>query len=160
MGLWSFGKKTAGFFFNVRVDQWLNFPLLKNTFKSTTQSAADLLKKNEARQEETYDEALINYHLSEKDINARKKEFARLFTIYIIIALLIFSYAIYIIINGNFWGFFIAFALTLYALAQAFKYHFWLFQIKQKKLGCTFREWLNSDSNTNSNNDSDKLEKK
>ena len=30
---------------------------------------------------------------------------------------------------------------TLIALVLAFRYHFWYFQMKQHKLGCTFNEW-------------------
>jgi len=35
-------------------------------------------------------------------------------------------------------------ALTLYVLTQAFRYHFWLFQLRNRKLGCTLSEWWNA----------------
>jgi intracellular multiplication protein IcmV len=34
--------------------------------------------------------------------------------------------------------------VSLVAFANAFRAHFWYFQTKQRKLGCTIQEWLNA----------------
>lgn len=69
--------------------------------------------------------------------------FTWLYRFFAIVAALVFLYTIIMIIRGFFLGSFISGALTCLMLAQSFKYHFWVFQIRSKKLGCTFGEWFN-----------------
>ena len=34
-------------------------------------------------------------------------------------------------------------SISFLSLTKTFKYHFWLTQINKRKLGLTFKEWLN-----------------
>ena len=56
-------------------------------------------------------------------------------------ACLIFVYAGYQFFYGSIKAFIVSLVVMLIALVLAFRYHFWYFQIKQRKLGCTFNEW-------------------
>jgi intracellular multiplication protein IcmV len=38
-------------------------------------------------------------------------------------------------------GFFLLLTVTALLFANAFRFHFWAFQISQRKLGCTLAEW-------------------
>lgn len=147
MGFLSGVKKVGGTIFNFRVKEWFgtdtivsNFHNIRDNFKSTfTQQQAEL--------SETFEEALVRLNLTEEDINHRRIEFRRLFIIFSIIAVVIFIYSIIIaVLRNNIGGFFMGFAITLYALSHAFKYHFWLYQINKRKLGCTVREWFTDNS--------------
>jgi intracellular multiplication protein IcmV len=42
---------------------------------------------------------------------------------------------------GSIKAFIVSLVVTLIALILAYRYHFWYFQMKQRKLGCTFSEW-------------------
>ena len=96
-----------------------------------------------ASQGETFEEAMQRLNITEAELNARRKEFTRLMFIYLAISLSIFAYTVYIVtMHKNFMGFMMGFAITIYSLTYVFKYHFWIYQIKHKKLGCTLREWF------------------
>lgn len=72
------------------------------------------------------------------------RAFRGLLTIFLILSVLIFSYAVYALFAGEWPNALIGTALTCLLLAQAFRYHFWLFQIHRGKLGCTWQEWAAS----------------
>jgi intracellular multiplication protein IcmV len=57
----------------------------------------------------------------------------------------IVGYALYTAFKGSMTTSLISFCLALYALTQAFRFHFWLFQLRNRKLGCSIKEWMNSE---------------
>jgi intracellular multiplication protein IcmV len=61
----------------------------------------------------------------------------------IVAALLLFAYMTYEIYFGYFLGALLSLVVAFLALALAFRYHFWFFQIKQRRLGCSVSEWFN-----------------
>lgn len=145
MGFWSRTGKVVGGVFNFRVDKWIGYQNVKEGFTDLKDSAISTFKTQKAERIETFEEALQRLKITEEDLNQRKKEFRRLVIIYLLLSILLLAYSIYILIfNNNFGGFAIAFALTLYTIINAFKFHFWLFQIRKRKLGCTIKEWFNS----------------
>ena len=83
--------------------------------------------------------------LTEADIVDRQREFTRLCYFFIALALLIVIYALYMAFQRNMTTSLISFCLAMYALTQAFRFHFWLFQLRNRKLGCTVKEWMNSE---------------
>ncbi len=144
MGFWSGARKLAGTIVDVRVDRWMSYDLLKNTSQNTYRIAEDLIRTKQATYLETFEEAMARQGLTEEDINARKKEFTRLTYTYVTLALILLGYCGYMIFEKSLFGSSISFLLVLYCLTQAFRFHFWLFQLRERKLGCTFQEWLNS----------------
>ena len=61
----------------------------------------------------------------------------------VVLAVLILMYSVYLFIEGGHKGGIVALVVMFIALVLAFRYHFWYFQIKQRKLGCTIQEWFN-----------------
>jgi intracellular multiplication protein IcmV len=59
----------------------------------------------------------------------------------LLIAFLIFFYDMYLFIVGGYLGGLLGLVLMLIALTLAFRYHFWYFQIKHRKLNCSLKEW-------------------
>ncbi|MDB6096365.1 MAG: icmV [Francisellaceae bacterium] len=142
MGFWRGAAKVAGTFVNLRVDKWIGLEQLLYTFKKTYQAGRKLLQIEQVEKEETYDEAYQRLNLSDLEINHRKKQFFNLMIFYICLFFMIFSYGVFMAVKGSFLSFLLSFSLSIFALVRAFFYHFWLFQINQKKLGCSLQEWM------------------
>ena len=67
-----------------------------------------------------------------------------IFVISLIISIWLFCYTMFSTINyQNLYGFILGMAVTVLGLSKTFKYHFWLTQVTKKKLGLTFKDWLN-----------------
>ena len=91
---------------------------------------------------ESFAQAKKRMKLSDTDLIVRKNGLLRLSILMISVAFLLLIYAIYQLIYGSLFGAILSLVVTNIALVLAFRYHFWYFQIKKQKLGCTFREWL------------------
>lgn len=143
MGFFSRVKNAGGYIVNLKITKWAGLDQIKDSTKGVVNLGQKLFISEQANYTETFEEALQRLNITEEQLNARKKEFTRLMIIYLIISLIIFSYSIYVVaVYKNFMGFMMGFAITLYSLTYVFKYHFWIYQIKNKKLGCTLREWF------------------
>ncbi|HSX19556.1 MAG TPA: type IVB secretion system protein IcmV [Gammaproteobacteria bacterium] len=143
MGFFSRAKSVGGTIFNFRVDKWMGLQQLKSSSKDMIKMGQAIFTPEQADYEETFEEALRRLNLTEEQLQERRKEFMRLFIVYILLAIAIFSYSIYIAFAfKNIMGFIMGFGVTVFALVNAFRYHFWLYQIKHRKLGCTIREWF------------------
>ena len=145
MGILKKTGKVAGHVVNVRVDRWVNLAYLGETAANIGRSTKGLFNVPVAERNEAFDEALDRLDISDVDLYQRRREFTYMMGLYIGLAVLVFGYGVLISIGGNFMGFCMSLGVTVYALSHAFKYHFWLYQIKRKKLGCSLQDWLNAD---------------
>jgi intracellular multiplication protein IcmV len=93
---------------------------------------------------ETFEEAMKRYGLTEQRLEERKKMFGKQVIIYLLTGMGVLVYAVFLARAQEYMGMFIAFLVAALAFAYAFRSHFWLFQLKQRRLGCTFKEWLSS----------------
>lgn len=143
MGFFSGLRNAGGYIFNFRVTKWLGLDQIKDVSGRVGDTAKTIFTPEQAEQAETFEEALRRLNITEYELEQRKQEFIRLMFIYIFAAVAIFLYSLYIVIAyGNLMGFFMGLAITVFALTFAFRYHFWVYQIKHKKLGCSFRDWF------------------
>lgn len=145
MGIKSIIKVTFGQILNLRVTDWLNTKDHKKNLNYISSSFKETFIPNtNLSNQETFEQAMQRLNLTEQDILERKKEFFKLFFISLIISLLLFIYTMLITINyRSFYGFILGTSLSFLSLTKTFKYHFWLTQINKRKLGLTFKEWLN-----------------
>ncbi len=97
-------------------------------------------KSNEKKQE-TFVEAQERLGLTEETLLVRQKTLFRTSVFLTICGVLLLIYTLFQLFNGSFLGFLLTFSVTGLAFAMAFRYHFWFFQIKERKLGCSVREW-------------------
>jgi intracellular multiplication protein IcmV len=144
MGIFRDSKGFTSKIVDVRIDKWMSVDYLKETTGHIKSIVQDVMVPKKARYSETFDEAIKRLDLTEADIAARKNEFTRLFRFFTILSLVVVVYGLYLAFSGNFVSALIAFCLSFYSFTQAFRFHFWLFQLKHRKLGCTIREWFNS----------------
>lgn len=97
---------------------------------------------NSAKQlSDNFQSAMSALNLTEADLKAKQISLYRLSIFMSLVSVGFLLYAIYHLFYGGFAAVIISLVLMLIALVLAFRYHFWYFQIKEKKLGCTFREW-------------------
>lgn len=144
MGVLKWGGKVVTNVINIRVDHWVGAGYLKKSIGQTCNLAKSLFTAEKPEHQETFEESLVRLNISAADLKIRETQLVRLFAIHLLIALVIFSYSIYLFYSANWAGGCMSLCLALYPLALAFRFHFWLFQIKQRKLGCTIKEWWNN----------------
>lgn len=136
--------KVLGRIFDYRVDKWIGFDYLKGTFQKTYTIGKEVFTPEQAARQETFTEAVQRLQLSDKDIKKRSREFTGLMVFYLVLTFAILGYALHMAFQGAVLATLMSFSLSLYAASQCFRYHFWLFQIKHRKLGCSIQEWFNS----------------
>ena len=135
-------KRTGRNFF--KPYEWMSGDTITQHAKEIRSLAKSLFaRSDEVFNEETFEEAKLRYNLSEKDLAIRAKNFKRLAIFFFVLAVGVFLYGLY----HTFWLFnFLAgiacFGIACGLLGFFIKYHFWYFQIKQRKLGFTLKEWF------------------
>jgi intracellular multiplication protein IcmV len=145
MGILKSTGKVAGHIVDVRVDRWISFNNLHGFTTSLFHHLKSLFQvEKSANPAETFEDAVTRLEIDEPTLALRKKHYGLLSLFFFAIALVIFGYSVYIAsAYGNYSGFFMGLSATIYSLTQAFRHHFWHFQIHQRKLNCSFKEWLN-----------------
>lgn len=117
--------------------------------KAGAKSIKYMLKKYFVPQEETqnkesFDEAIKRLNVKEAELKKRARYFFRLSMAFLVFAAIVFVYSITLFLQGAFEGGLVSFGVTIILVAVTFRYHFWAFQIKHQKLGCSFKEWWES----------------
>lgn len=128
------------------VKGWLGFSALKDGAQFmggivSTMLNSDAMKK---QPEESFDDAIARLNLTPDQLQELQRGYQRNFYIFLTIGILFAIYTIYLSINLHFTASIIAFVLTMMMFTYSYIVSFWAFQIKHKKLGCTFKEWLNN----------------
>ncbi len=91
---------------------------------------------------ETFQDVQARLKLSVQDLQQRVLLFKRFSLFFLLLSILMLIYAVYCFLMLNFQAGLVSVGIASALLGFAFKYHFWSFQFKQRKLGCTFDEWL------------------
>jgi intracellular multiplication protein IcmV len=125
----------------VNVSAWMGLDIIKSSSQYLWGIGRNLFIPQKATLTESFSEAVMRLKLTEEDLQQRKREFQRLFITYAVIALGIVAYSGYLFYSMNFISGLMAILVSLLAFALAGRNHFWLFQLKHRKLGCTLHEW-------------------
>jgi len=115
---------------------------IKSQTASLKNLAEDLLKPKQSTHQETFEEALVRLNLTEADVQKKAIEFKRLSTIFGFLAVALLAYLIYMIFEKALVASLGTFGVLLVIMGQWFRCHFWLYQIRARKLGCSFKDWL------------------
>ncbi|NQY43102.1 MAG: hypothetical protein HRT87_07165 [Legionellales bacterium] len=134
-------KKIGRRFFNP--SKWMSV----DTVASNAEHIKDSYKKffvvdKNPVKEETFEEALQRLKITETMIQERRILFYRFSIFFLILSIGMFIYTIYCFTNVYIQAGLISLGICCALVGFAFKYNFWSFQIKRRKLGCTFEEWL------------------
>lgn len=122
---------------------WMGKDQLVNSASDLYSKSRSLFSIKQNSRYENFEDALHRMGITEKDLLMRAAEFRRSFVLFFVITICVISYAFYLLLNGNFFGFLISLGLAAVGAAMTFRYHFWLFQIQERRLGCTISEWIN-----------------
>jgi intracellular multiplication protein IcmV len=124
---------------------WIGVPEIKDHTKTIWQIIRGLFVTPTSTYSETFEEALVRMNLTEQDIKDqadRYFNYAVLFATLVIVSIVFAFYLLFV--ERTVSGFLLGLAVSGVFGSQAFRYHFWYFQIQQRKLGCTFEEWKQS----------------
>ncbi len=139
-------KKLIGrLFFGVRIRQWMGYDQIVGNLGFIQTIFALFSKKIIKRSDqsaESFEMSLQRLGLTEQDLKHRMRISRQLIAFYICLAIVAFSYTIFIFHRGFWITGFMCSMLTLLFLGYTFREHFNYFQMKQRRLGCTFQEWL------------------
>ncbi len=121
---------------------WMNWEGIVESIQYLKNGILNLFVIRKAKKTESLDDVMQKMHLSEEDITYRKKLFFRMSLLMVFIALLVFAYTMLHLFESNYLAVLVSFIAFFISLALAFRYHFWYYQLKVRKLGCSFNEWL------------------
>ncbi|WP_119342956.1 hypothetical protein [Facilibium subflavum] len=69
------------------------------------------------------------------------QRFSLLYRFFFFGGIAMLTYALCLLAYGYIWAFLLSVSLTFVFLSHAFKFHYWVVQIKKHKLGCSIKEW-------------------
>lgn len=133
-------KKLLSRVFHIRF--WMDIERIK----SFAQFVKNLFKKLFVLQPQaptqSFEEAQVRLQLTDEQLLKRQQALFRICLLMIFLALVLCCYGVYQLFYGTVVAALLTLVVILIALSLAFRYHFWYFQIKQRKLGCSWRDWL------------------
>ncbi|OGT22574.1 MAG: hypothetical protein A3C55_05465 [Gammaproteobacteria bacterium RIFCSPHIGHO2_02_FULL_42_13] len=127
-------------------------------FKDNTASLVRMLKpvfmvhrlREDEKTRESFEHALERLGMTETDVERKVQFLKRSFTFYMSVVAVAVLYAIYLFFHADVFSLVVTILLFFLFLVKAFQMHFWLFQIKHRKLGCSFSEWWSGKVEDNS----------
>lgn len=132
------------------IPRWIGTSTIKRNATIIREQAIEVTRVRQSTRKETFDEAIARFGLTEQDILLRQHAFLRLALTFAGVGALVLCYAMYLLWCDYAIAGMIAFVVGLLSLGYAFRYHFWFFQTKHRKLGCTFKDWLQGSVGDNS----------
>jgi intracellular multiplication protein IcmV len=138
-------KRRGKGFFRSMVDfpTWMNVKNLRESGDGIAKTFRSLQEVPLFTRQETFEEAVARLGLDEKSIQKRIQQCLLSAWIYLACSVALFIYGICLLIFTHFTGAFIAWLLAVLAGVFAYREAFWYCQMKKRKLGCSFNEFLN-----------------
>lgn len=125
-----------------KIRQWCDYDRVQASTVYIVRGLSRLfIPRRNSAAAESFDAAVARMRLSPQELTSKQNSLYTLSILMCCIAAVILGYAFFQLYYGAMRVFLICIILTLIALALAFRYHFWYYQIKMRKLGCSFREW-------------------
>lgn len=127
-------------FFNPR--GWFGYDQVKSGFMVTWGVIRGLFIADQPTRTETFSEAMQRLNLTEEDVQSTAQHYFMYACLFLVLCVLTACASLYYLFHhGSLSACLLGFATAALFLSQAFRYHFWYFQIKVRKLGCTLAEW-------------------
>lgn len=128
----------------VDVPSWVGYKYLKNIANSIYAYVKSMLKgaHSKAVKKETFMQAVERLQLTEEDLQKKSRHFTHQIYFFLLLATCCLVYSFYLFFQAAIFAAIFSLFIVVFLLLKAYIAHFWRFQIKQRKLGCTFKEWL------------------
>lgn len=121
---------------------WFGYDQFKNSVTTTWGIIRNLFIVAKPDRIETFEEAMRRQNTTEADLVELSKTYQFYTWLFVLIGgLTVLSSFYFLIYHYTFAGFLLGLACASLFFVQAFRYSFWHFQIKFRKLGCTLAEW-------------------
>lgn len=135
--IFKFSRKT---FFDPSA--WLGLNQLMGYTKVIGSTLKTTFTPDQATRSETFEEAMSRLKVSDADLQSLTTRYGWYTLLFLGLSLISFIVGFYYLFAYHtISGWFLAIAVSLLFGANAFRYNFWYFQIKHRKLGCTVAEW-------------------
>lgn len=140
--IWSYGKKKTKKHLNVT--EWANYDGLRESASWLGSLFRKVFKIPEPKHSESFEEAMVRLHLSEKTLKQRRSFFLQMAWLYLacFAGLLVYSHQFLYKETGSVWVLLSGYCVSLFVLTQAFRYSYWCCQIARRQLGCSMADWL------------------
>ncbi len=135
--IFSISRKT---FFNP--SGWLGLNELTAYTNVISSTLKTTFTSDKALRTETFEQALLRLHINDADLQHSAKRFKWYAILFLMFSLATFLVGFYYLFEYHtFSGWVLAMVVSMLFGAHAFRFDFWHFQIKHRKLGCTVSEW-------------------
>lgn len=122
---------------------WFGYNLFQSQIQTTVDLARGIFVAARAKRTETFAQAVARLGLVEADIVRIHRNFLLYAVFFLLTGVSVFAWGIWLLVHHHtFSGLLLGIASSGLAFVMAFRYHFLAFQIKHRKLGCSFDEWL------------------
>lgn len=143
MGIWSSFKKGVDAILYIRPKRWVSWDFLKKNTQENAQLVKSAFTVQEANRKESFSQAVHRHGLTETEIQTIKSRYTIFSYLYTTVGLALVLYSIQAFFEKAYLQSVGTICLSSFVFSMAFRYSFWAFQIRKKRLGCTFRQWWN-----------------
>ncbi|OGV27748.1 MAG: hypothetical protein A3F18_00745 [Legionellales bacterium RIFCSPHIGHO2_12_FULL_37_14] len=133
----------VGFFF--RFSEWLDVERNTSMMQFIAEKARNFFNyvpKNTKKQHQEFAKAQNEFGLSIKEIDQQAKRLRVWSIILLLFAIVIGAIGVYEFTQGLYLASVVTIIMMGISLIMAFRYHFLGFEMRQRKLGCSFKEWF------------------
>src|SRR5579883_3671419 len=114
---------------------WLDVDSLSANSKNAWGIFKGLFTPATVGEQETFDEAMRRRDISEEEVKQLEQNYFAYAFFFATLGVILIIYGFYLLFHHNtFHGWILALAASTLFFAQAFRFHFWHFQIKHRKL--------------------------
>ena len=125
----------------INLRSWFDWDRMKSLTLFLWNGAKKFFVPQQGPESESVEAAKKRLHLTDAGLLVQQKGLLRVSMLMVFFAFLLFLYAIYQFYCHSIKGGILSLVVMLIAVALAFRYNFWYFQIKERKLGCSIHEW-------------------
>lgn len=122
--------------------EWADLDAVRNQNRTIWTIIKGMFIPDKPVNKETFEEAMKRMGLNDDDVKEALLSYSSYAIVLLIFGFAIVLFAFYLLFfHRSFQGWLLAMSASGLSFAMAFKYDFWAFQIRNRKLGCTLAEW-------------------
>lgn len=126
----------------LNVPGWLGINSLKDPTKELIQQGKTIYSVPKGQHKETFEQAMQRLNLTEQDLKQRKHYLQSQALLSGAMSLMVLIYCLYLIWNAFWLVSLITLGVLVLSLIRFCQARFWLTQIKKRRLGLSFKQWL------------------
>ncbi|OGT32986.1 MAG: hypothetical protein A3C44_06540 [Gammaproteobacteria bacterium RIFCSPHIGHO2_02_FULL_39_13] len=140
MGILNYFKHTIKD--NTNVKGWTSWDSVKTGGKTVKDIISDMKPaEQDSAKKMTFDEAIKKYELTEQDLARQMRTHLLVSMMCFLLGIGAMGWTFYLLFQVMILSGFMSLSLSFLMLAYAFREHFYYFEIKQRRLDCTTKEW-------------------